>query len=243
MVTPAKPSPSSAISRSGCARLIGDWTVMGLGPDRQPRLADALRGAPPQLSVEFGQIGACDTVGVLAIMVAAGDRPDSQGLGDDPASGAARGQAGRRQRRVIAIEVGVRPPSRCSIEDLLDRLGRGVVQAGIDGYHTMGFMGHLIMVISRVVRDPRRIRWTACVSLAERAGLDAIPIVAVTTFFIGLVIAFLGANELEPVRGPGVRRRPDRHRRDAGVQRGDHRGAAGRGAFRPPASPPRRSGR
>ena len=33
-------------------------------------------------------------------------------------------------------------------------------------------------------------------SLAERAGLDAMPIVAVTTFFIGAVVGLLGANML-----------------------------------------------
>ncbi len=33
-------------------------------------------------------------------------------------------------------------------------------------------------------------------ALAERAGLDAIPIVGTTTFFIGAVVALLGANLL-----------------------------------------------
>jgi len=43
---------------------------------------------------------------------------------------------------------------------------------------------------------PRRIRWPALVALVERAGLDAIPIVALTSFFIGAVIALLGINQL-----------------------------------------------
>jgi len=40
------------------------------------------------------------------------------------------------------------------------------------------------------------MRWAVCFNIAERAGLDAIPIVAVTTFFIGAVVGFLGSNEL-----------------------------------------------
>jgi phospholipid/cholesterol/gamma-HCH transport system permease protein len=40
------------------------------------------------------------------------------------------------------------------------------------------------------------VRWAACFSLVERAGLDAMPIVAMTSFFIGAVIALLGANML-----------------------------------------------
>jgi phospholipid/cholesterol/gamma-HCH transport system permease protein len=47
-----------------------------------------------------------------------------------------------------------------------------------------------------VIADPRRIRWAPTVSLMERAGLDAMPIVATTNFFVGATIAFLGANLL-----------------------------------------------
>jgi phospholipid/cholesterol/gamma-HCH transport system permease protein len=45
--------------------------------------------------------------------------------------------------------------------------------------------------------SPKRIRWAAIVSLMERAGLDAIPIVAITSFFIGAVVGLLGANMLQ----------------------------------------------
>src|SRR6202012_2068335 len=54
----------------------------------------------------------------------------------------------------------------------------------------------LLVVIGRLALHPSRIRWAPCFSLAERAGLDAIPIVVVTTFFIGAVVGFLGADEL-----------------------------------------------
>ena len=65
---------------------------------------------------------------------------------------------------------------------------------------TMAFLGHLLAVLVRtpvyLFTDPKRIRWAAIFSLAERAGLDAIPIVAVTSFFIGAVVGLLGANML-----------------------------------------------
>ena len=44
---------------------------------------------------------------------------------------------------------------------------------------------------------PRKIRWPVVVNMMERAGLDAIPIVAVTTFFIGAVVAFIGVDMLQ----------------------------------------------
>jgi phospholipid/cholesterol/gamma-HCH transport system permease protein len=53
------------------------------------------------------------------------------------------------------------------------------------------------------LRRPGAIRWPAWVSQADRSGLDAMPIVMVTNFFIGAVIAFLGADLLTQF-GAGV---------------------------------------
>jgi phospholipid/cholesterol/gamma-HCH transport system permease protein len=71
-----------------------------------------------------------------------------------------------------------------------------VVDLGINVYDSIVFNGHLLIAVARAVRAPRKIRWAAVVALAERAGLDAMPIVAVTTFFIGAVIGMVGANML-----------------------------------------------
>ncbi len=60
----------------------------------------------------------------------------------------------------------------------------------------MAFNGRLLTVCVRAIIDPRRIRWAPFIGQAEKAGLDALPIVATTSFFIGAVIAFIGANML-----------------------------------------------
>ncbi|MGH7012530.1 MAG: MlaE family ABC transporter permease, partial [Caulobacteraceae bacterium] len=77
-----------------------------------------------------------------------------------------------------------------------DRLGRGVVDAGLALYDTLVFNGHLLITIGRAVQRPRRIRWAAVFALAERAGLDAAPVVVTTTFFIGAVVGLIGTNLL-----------------------------------------------
>jgi phospholipid/cholesterol/gamma-HCH transport system permease protein len=84
--------------------------------------------------------------------------------------------------------------------ELTIRIGKGVVDVALEGLDTMVFLGHLLVVLGRtavnLVAHPRRVRWAALVALIERAGLDAIPIVAVTSFFIGSVIGLLGINQL-----------------------------------------------
>ena len=84
--------------------------------------------------------------------------------------------------------------------ELTVRIGKGVVNVGYEWIDTLAFLGHLLVVVARafvyLFTNPKRIRWAAIFSLAERAGLDAIPIVAVTSFFIGAVVGLLGANML-----------------------------------------------
>ncbi|GAA0652927.1 ABC transporter permease [Brevundimonas lenta] len=101
-------------------------------------------------------------------------------------------------------------------------LGRLIVASGTTiKYLLLAFLGWLLMPFGAVVRgfdkdrggrllqtgqdlrSRKSIRWPAWFSQGERAGLDAIPIVAVTNFFIGAVIAFLGANLLTQF-GAGV---------------------------------------
>src|SRR5690606_20406368 len=77
------------------------------------------------------------------------------------------------------------------------RIGEGVYDIAAEAWLSLAFLGPLLVAAGRTLADPRRIRWASWVSLTERAGLDAIPIVVVTSFFIGAVIAFLGADLLQ----------------------------------------------
>jgi phospholipid/cholesterol/gamma-HCH transport system permease protein len=63
----------------------------------------------------------------------------------------------------------------------------------------------------------------------HQAGLNAVPIVALMGFLIGIVLAFQGASQLRAVRGRSLCRRPDRHLDPARARDpsdSDHRGGA-----------------
>jgi phospholipid/cholesterol/gamma-HCH transport system permease protein len=61
---------------------------------------------------------------------------------------------------------------------------------------TLSFLGGTILAISTVLWRPAKMRWTALVSVMEDAGLDAVPIIAFLSFFVGMVVAFIGATTL-----------------------------------------------
>lgn len=173
--------------------LTGDWTADRMGPAAGALRRDLARER--RVAFDLTRVGRIDTAGAFAMIRAAGEAFDLD-----------RVQARPETLRLVDIVLQaarVRPvmrPQPRGFQELTIRLGKGVVEAASEALDTMVFLGHLLVVLGRtavnLVIRPRRIRWPALVSLIERAGLDAIPIVAVTSFFIGAVIALLGINQL-----------------------------------------------
>ncbi|HYE47024.1 MAG TPA: MlaE family lipid ABC transporter permease subunit [Caulobacter sp.] len=171
------------------ARLTGDWTAESLD-DAGARLAENLLHSKA-VSLDLRELGRCDTAGAYAIIRAADGR-------ESPGLLLARPET-ERLLHLVGEAVQVEPaPDRQhrGFYDLLVRIGRGMVNLGVDLYETLVFLGHLLTSVGRAITNPRKFRLAPFVSLCERAGLDAVPIVATTTFFIGAVVALLGINTL-----------------------------------------------
>ena len=178
----ARPDGSAAV-------LSGDWTSTEMGA-AAGELAEVM-AERRDLRLDLHGVGRCDTAGAYAILQAAGARLPKDQI-------AARPEIARllelvqRASEAEPTPVATRRPAMA----MFDRVGRGLINVGIDFYDTMAFNGRLIVTTLRSMSDPRRLRWASIIALAERAGLDAMPIVAVTSFFIGAVVAFIGANML-----------------------------------------------
>lgn len=80
--------------------------------------------------------------------------------------------------------------------DSMDRLGRATVRFWDELYATLSFIGQFFVMFFGVVLRPNRLRFKSIIALMEEIGLDAAPIVAVLSFAIGAVIAYMGANLL-----------------------------------------------
>lgn len=80
--------------------------------------------------------------------------------------------------------------------DAFTRVGRATVRFWDEFIETLAFIGHFFVVLVKVMASPKRLRWKAIINLIESVGLDAAPIVMVLSFFIGAVIAYMGANLL-----------------------------------------------
>lgn len=169
--------------------LSGDWTARGLS-DAGGRLSETLNDSQA-VWLDLRDIIRCDTAGAYAIIRAADGRASAGQIKARPET--------LRLLELVGEAIQVEPeiaPRPHGVKALLERIGRGVINLFHDGYGTLVFLGHLLTAVGRSIVKPSRIRWAPIISLAERAGLDAMPIVATTTFFIGAVVALLGANML-----------------------------------------------
>jgi phospholipid/cholesterol/gamma-HCH transport system permease protein len=173
----------------GTLSLTGDWTSMGLGKAGD-RLKRALGGR--KLSrLDLSGLGRFDTTGAYALSRAAGLKVDTAGLEARPDA--------VRLIELISNRTPDQRPRRRRMDPtymLVVRTGQGVMKVFDDIFGTFAFYGRLLAALGRLIAHPSRFRFAPTVSLMERAGLDAVPIVATTNFFVGATLAFLGADLL-----------------------------------------------
>jgi phospholipid/cholesterol/gamma-HCH transport system permease protein len=79
---------------------------------------------------------------------------------------------------------------------LLARLGLGAKDAHEQGTALFGFIGESTVALGGCLAHPSRWRWRAILYNIRSAGFDALPIVALLSFLLGIVVAYQGAGQL-----------------------------------------------
>lgn len=163
--------------------LSGDWTATTIG-DAPKRLRELNPGTIA--AVSYSGLGRIDTTG--AYLLAEIIDPEILRRADREDVG--------RLLTLIEPALEEQQPQPRSRETFLIHLGRNVLGIGEEIYLTLIFVGQLVVALGRTIARPSRLRLTPLVSVMQSAGINAIPIVATMTFFIGAVVALVGANLL-----------------------------------------------
>ncbi|GAB6194992.1 ABC transporter permease [Lysobacter xanthus] len=172
---------------AGTVRLAGQWTI-----EHAIAIGETLATAPCGLTeVDARGIGRLDSVGVLQLL------RWSRRCGVDFEAFTFRDE---HRALVAAIEdvVDDRPKRKreYGVAAALGRLGFAVQDNWKEVLALVAFLGEVLVKMLRTLRQPSRFRPIALVHHMEQVGLDATPLVAVLSFLVGAVIAFLGANVL-----------------------------------------------
>ena len=176
--------------------LQGDWVVLNLASvDEKLRGLAETTGHQRLSEVDVSGVDRLDTAGAFLIdrtLRDLGGTPQLVGAGEEVTSllGQARTLATQEEHAPLVIEEGH------GFVDLLERTGRNAEHLWEEAMESLSFLGGTLVAISQVIWRPARMRWTALVSVMEDAGLDAVPIIAFLSFFVGMVVAFIGATTL-----------------------------------------------
>ena len=76
------------------------------------------------------------------------------------------------------------------------RLGQGVLTAVESTHGLLTFLGQVVLAFGQFIRGRARFRGVDLWLMVQECGAQALPIVSLISFLVGLILAFMGANQL-----------------------------------------------
>jgi phospholipid/cholesterol/gamma-HCH transport system permease protein len=175
----------------------GAWTLeelVRLDAARQALLvAAAADGAAAR--IDLAALDALDTAGAWLLhqlernLESLGWRVELAGLRDGHA--ALLAEIGRLQAPPPAPAAEINPFVR-----VLANLGRNTLAAGAEAARLLSFYGQTVLTLARVLLRPSRLRLTSLTHHLEQTCVNALPVVGLISFLIGIVMAYQGADQL-----------------------------------------------
>jgi len=175
-------------------QLSGDWTIDNVA--RIDAIVAELRPAHTGPAViDFSPIGRMDTTGAWMV------EKIRRGLTTPDHPVEIRGIQPNHQLLVERLhgltgEPAAEPERYSAASVIAERTGRATVDALNEATDLLNFLGLATATAARTVISPRRFRMTSFVFHLEQVGLNALPIVGLLSFLIGVVLAYQGADQL-----------------------------------------------
>lgn len=165
----------------------GSWRMASLA-SRAQALGAALAGNGAPRGVDGSRLETLDTAGALVLLRAlaqAGVEPQALDLTGFSAA----------HRRIVAL-VGERlgataVPAAPHRPGLLAALGHGTIEVGHLILGHVAFLGLIAVEFARLLRHPLGLRTRELFVQLDRTGVQAIPVIALLTFLIGVIVAYL----------------------------------------------------
>ncbi|MEF3193131.1 MAG: MlaE family lipid ABC transporter permease subunit [Halothiobacillaceae bacterium] len=169
----------------------GAWDAHGLGPLAR-RLATVFPEAGPwRLDTEG--VTRMDTAGALLLLHLI-ERLEGAGGVVDLTS---LPQRHRELLELVRRPGDLQPPAAANPLNPLERLGEVTLAILLHLYATLSFTGEVARHAAPLLLRPWRVRWTSVINEVHAAGVLAIPIVALLSFLIGVVIAYQAGATLD----------------------------------------------
>ncbi|WP_119301391.1 ABC transporter permease [Dongia deserti] len=169
----------------------GAWTVeYAADLDRQ---VESLPKESAAQVLDLTEIDAIDTAGAWLLARASG-----QGEGQEIPWRNLAPEFQPLAERVLTAGPKVTPerPRARTITDWVADVGAGVEEVLAESLNLVAFFGEFVLATGRVIANPRRFRWVSLLVHIEQTGINALPIVGLISFLVGVVLAYQGADQL-----------------------------------------------
>jgi phospholipid/cholesterol/gamma-HCH transport system permease protein len=147
------------------------------------------RAKPRRLIVDASRVTYCDGAGAALLLELRRSQSSRQGDYEirslDPAYQSLIDLYGR--------SAGEKPNADVPTGSLIERIGRAAFTLWKDVTALITFVGELSVALVRAAGRPQSVRWKDAVVTAELAGVNALPIVTLLGFLLGLIMAFQSA--------------------------------------------------
>ena len=194
-MNPSSPAPAAIVQPNPQnLALSGSWTALGISAVKQQ--LEAVR-APSKMQVvaDGAQIEALDTAGawvlqkLLLRLHAEGTEVALHGLRPEFAKllQAVGAQQAGQARAAVA-------PSQAPMS-MLGGVGLRAEAAFEQTAALLGFVGESAVALAGCIAHPARFRWRPILYNIRSAGFDALPIVGLLSFLLGVVVAYQGADQ------------------------------------------------
>ena len=185
------------------ARVEGDLLIVSLGGPwvtkhiggKQARLARIDARGAQRARINVAALVALDTAGAWLIHRATG-RLAEQGLAVELEGATTAAASLIDTARRFDVPCPPPPQPTNAVIALIARVGHATIEISGQAVRLVNYLGLTVVVLLRLLVKPWRIRGTALVSHMEQAGLNALPIVGLISFLIGVVLAYQGADQL-----------------------------------------------
>lgn len=89
-----------------------------------------------------------------------------------------------------------RPARQAELKSVFESTGDAVIKMMSDTRKTIEFTGEIFLAFASLIRRPAKIDWKEVLFYMDKSGADAIPIVIMICFLVGLILAFQGLSQM-----------------------------------------------
>jgi phospholipid/cholesterol/gamma-HCH transport system permease protein len=196
MTAPAAASAALRTTAAGAVLAVaGDWRI-GAAAAGQDAALTALAALPAgsAVTVDAAALGAWDSALIAFLLQAVealrplGGRLDATGL-----------PVGARKLLDLAVAVPEKQGARrtARIPPLVERIGQTAIAIAREADGFVSFVGDVTLSLGRFVTGRARFRRSDLGLIVQQVGIDALGVVVLINFLVGLILAFVGAAQLQ----------------------------------------------